>query len=308
MLNHNPKIKTARGTEANVGLRLKFAKKLSAFSRQFERMILEEMIIGLACGKSLAQDASLTNPAKGADARLLEYYARKIMADFKRNPEKARRNVSSFVTKNLPRWVGKADEGSKAIANWLARNLCADVTASQRRALQAAGLPVDFLKQRWTVKTGRGFISPTTARLLPSLVEDTTRLITRMSTDNVAKIQEVLVQGLENGESFKDLQNTLRTMKGFDETRVKTVSIDQTNKIAQGVQRANDADLGIRQGVWVHVPGQYTSRSTHRAFHGKVFDLDKGLYDKDVGKYVLPAECINCRCFYKPVIPKDIFK
>lgn len=308
MANQRSRVKSARGTEPNVGIRLKFAKKLLTLFRSFERKVLVEVLMELGDGKLLAMDASLTNPAKGADPRLLEQLSRQIMADFKRNPQRAKQNVESFIQRNLARWTREVGDEGKTIAVWLARNLSADVTASQRRALQAAGLPSDFLKQRWTVPTGKGYISPTTARLLPALVEETTGLITRMTADNLARIQEVIVTGMSEGESFFDLKRTLGTLKGFDETRVKTVAIDQTNKISQGIQRGNDADLGIRQGVWVHVPGQYTSRQTHREFHGQVFDLDKGLFDEDVGKYVLPAECINCRCFYKPVIPKDIFK
>lgn len=302
------KIKTARGTEPNAGLRAQFAQKLYRLSRRFQRMVFDEILAAAVDPGSIAQDASLTNPANGADPKVLEMLAKKIREDFNRNPDEARQKVDLFISKNIDRWARVADHESRKIAVWLARNLCADVTASQRLALKAAGLPLDFMRTRWSVPVGRTYVSPTAARLLPTLVDDTVGLITKLTMSDVAKIQNVITGGIAHGESIEELKSTLRTLDGFDETRVKTVSIDQTNKIAQGIQRGNDADLGIRQGVWVHVPGQYTSRSTHQAFHGRVFDLDKGLYDADVGDYVLPAQCINCRCFYKPVIPKDIFK
>ena len=82
--------------------------------------------------------------------------------------------------------------------------------------------------------------------------------------------------------------------------------IDQTCRITQSILRANDAELGVSKGVWIHVPGQYTSRETHRALHGKTFDLDVGLYDKDVGANVVPGELRFCRCIYRPVLPFNV--
>jgi hypothetical protein len=33
-----------------------------------------------------------------------------------------------------------------------------------------------------------------------------------------------------------------------------------------------------------------------------VYDLDKGWFDPDEGKHILPGELVNCRCFARPVV------
>ena len=67
----------------------------------------------------------------------------------------------------------------------------------------------------------------------------------------------------------------------------------------QGLQRANAQSLGAKTGIWVHVPGMYSSRKTHKAMDGKRFNLDEGLYDEAVGKKVLPGVLPFCRCVFR---------
>ena len=108
------------------------------------------------------------------------------------------------------------------------------------------------------------------------------------------------------GHTVSKVKQTLRSFGGFDESTATSLAIDQTCRITQSILRANDAELGVTKGVWIHVPGQYTSRETHRALHGKTFDLDVGLYDKDVGANVVPGELRFCRCIYRPVLPFNV--
>jgi hypothetical protein len=36
---------------------------------------------------------------------------------------------------------------------------------------------------------------------------------------------------------------------------------------------------------------------------GKKYDVEKGMYDPAVGKFVFPGELPNCRCLSRSVIP-----
>lgn len=61
----------------------------------------------------------------------------------------------------------------------------------------------------------------------------------------------------------------------------------QSNKATEALKRVQDKELGITEGIWVHVPGKKTSRHTHQLMNGKKFVITEGLYDSDVKRKVL---------------------
>ena len=295
--------KTARAQEANVGIRNRFRKRLIQFSNQFTKRVVDDIFMHIANEGLLAQDESLSNPQTPENQRFLRQISSKVLAAWRRDPVAFRADIDNYVERHLHEWTHDADEAARKLAIWVARSIAADVTASQRRAYIAAGLSPEFFKTRWTIPVVRQHMSPKAAELLPYFVDYSTELITRMSTRDVYKLKELLITSFTEGRSVKQVRELLYSMKGFNEDRARNVAIDQTNKITQGILRANDEDLGIEEGIWVHVPGQYSSRHTHKAMNGKRFRLNEGLYDEDVGKSVVPAELSFCRCVYRPVIP-----
>ena len=74
----------------------------------------------------------------------------------------------------------------------------------------------------------------------------------------------------------------------------------------QAIQRQNMLDLGFKSAKWIHVPGEFTSRKTHKNFNGQTFDLTEGLFDTDVQRNVFPCELWYCRCVMKGIIPKEL--
>lgn len=297
------KLKTARAIEANAGIRAKFAKKLLTFVRGFSTEIINDVFNHIADeGMLVAQDRSLTNPVLMSDKRQLREISKKVLAEWSKNPEFFKRNVDAFIAQNLGRWMTTATPKAQKIAVWLARAIAADVTASQRQSYIAAGLPPDFMAEKWTVPIVSQKISQKAADELPQIIEWSTNLITRMAVDDVQKLQDAIVGTLLAGKNVTSVRNLLLVTKGFDADRAKRVAIDQTNKITNGILRANDESLGITEGVWIHVPGQFTSRETHKAMNGKRFDLKKGMYDPDVGEYIQPATLPFCRCIYRPAL------
>ena len=118
------------------------------------------------------------------------------------------------------------------------------------------------------------------------------------------RIQTAVVTSLDAGVNINDLEATLRGISGFSPRRAQLVAMDQTNKLNITVQRANDLSLGFTRAVWIHVPGEFTSRETHREFNGQEFDLQEGMYDIDVGHNVQCAELPYCRCVYRTIIPE----
>ena len=210
-----------------------------------------------------------------------------VLAKWSRNPEFFKDHVDQFIAQHLGSWIAKATPQARKIAEWVARSTAADVTASQRQAYVAAGLPLDFMAEKWTIPVVRQHISQKAADELPSIIEWSTN----MAVNDVQRLQDVIVSTLADGKNITSMRKLLGVTSGFDADRAKRVAIDQTNKIANGILRANDSSLGITEGIWVHVPGQFSSRETH-----------KGMFDPAVNRFVQCGQEPFCRCMYRPAL------
>lgn len=129
-------------------------------------------------------------------------------------------------------------------------------------------------------------------------------LLKSVAATEFDKVQDIIVDGLKQGRDVQYVKNALEERFDMTERRAALVARDQMDKACQTVQRARDNQLGITEGIWVHLPGLKTSRASHVAMNGERFPLNQGIYDPDVGEYVLPGQLIACRCTYTRVIPE----
>lgn len=296
------KPKTIRLIEPNAGTQRQYAKKLKALTRNFQYYVLRQILI--QAGKD-----KLTNDALPRltlrEKLIFEDVKRALSAEdgFNLTPT----YVDRICYENIARWLIDAKVEARRVSYWFAQVSARDVTASQRRALRQAGISDAFLDEKWTIPVIKGqYISPKAKRSLDEITEHFTGLITKMQVQDVERVQTVLKENIRNGGKLWEVYETLRQFDGFDDARAKRVALDQSLKINQAVQQENSKAIGITEGIWKHVPGQYTSRQTHKAFNGQRFDLSKGLYDSDVDKYVLPGELYYCRCSYRSVLPPEL--
>lgn len=302
------RFKTVRASEPNAGVRAQAKKRLKTITRAFSRMVREDMLFFLLKDELPAMDASLSNPLRQDEEtrRRMAAVAAVIRAHERQLRSVDIRRLDAYVQERLPAWLYAVDAEARAFAKWFARSLLSTTTASQRAALKAAGFTPNFMRRRWTVPVGRQYVSPQAAAALPEIVETATNLITRISERAVTQLQDTIVAGVESGQDIGAIQRVLATVGERTENRAELTAIDQVNKVSNAIAIANSQALGMTEGVWVHVPGKYTSRETHRDMNGKRFDLSVGLWDEGVQKNVLPGECPFCRCYYRSVIPKEI--
>lgn len=136
-----------------------------------------------------------------------------------------------------------------------------------------------------------------------ALVTENVNLIKTIATQYLDNVQGIVMRGISMGHDVKFIQQALKDRYDITERRANFIASDQTHKATQAIQRTCDEQLGITQGVWVHRAGSKSSRLTHQKMAGKLFDLNKGLYDSDVKRDVLPAELWGCRCTYHRVLP-----
>ncbi|MFR1027723.1 MAG: hypothetical protein ACLSE8_15610 [Parasutterella sp.] len=121
------------------------------------------------------------------------------------------------------------------------------------------------------------FITPQAINELPGMVADTTSLISNITTSELTNIRSAFI-----GCLLKVMARIRRLWKplvasSFTAQRAQRVAIDQTLKLNQQIQQANRKGARCHCGIWIHVPGKYTSRESHIEMNGKEFDLSKGI-------------------------------
>lgn len=139
--------------------------------------------------------------------------------------------------------------------------------------------------------------------ILQAIIAENVGLIKSIPSEYFSQIQTIVMQGVKNGRDLEYIKSELLKRYQITERRAQIIARDQTNKATQAISRARALETGITTARWVHIPGAKTSRETHKAFDGQIFDIRKGMYDKDVGRYVQPGELINCNCRFRLVVP-----
>ncbi len=285
------KTKVTRAIEPNQGVQKKFQKKLLSFQKEFQAMVLKDIVQALQDKSLLAADAKPSK--KGKMTPIAGAVAVSLF-------------VSRFVKNNLTRWNKYLRAKAKTLASWFCRSVAGSTTQAQKQALALAGVPHLRIKKCFGIPViNRQYVSEKAAQNLPKYIDEVTNLISGISTGEVARLQDVLVSGLESGQSLAQIKNVLMTFKDFDTKRASRVALDQSTKINQQIQRDNAIDVGVTHAIWVHVPGQYTSRQSHMRMNGKKFEINQGMYDPAVNKYVKPGELPYCRCIMRLVVDED---
>ncbi len=276
--------KVSRAIEPNAGNAKEAAKRIrrivNAFENEYKREALK--IAAKYCKPTHANDAHRFDSglAKKASLDLVKLQARLLI---------------------------KLGEKPRAVSYWFCRRLLRRVSADQLKALKEAGVSSAWLKQKWTVPVIKGqYISKAAAAKIPEHVDWAASLITRMCEASAKKVQNAIAEGVEKGHSLSRLTERINALENMDDARAARVALDQSCKLNQFVQVENAKAIGVTEGIWIHVPGQFESRLSHMKMNGKRFKLSKGMFDPEVDAYVQPAELPFCRCCFRAVLPDMI--
>jgi len=184
------------------------------------------------------------------------------------------------------------------LAGWLAKSAIGKAKSttdfSLKNAFKAAGFTVKFQASRELNTVSR------------ALIAENVNLIKKIPQQYLSDVEGIVLRGVSMGRNLKYIREELDKRYDITTKRANLIARDQLDKATQAIQRTRDKEIGITEGIWVHMPGQKTSRKTHIAMNGKQFKLegdDKGLYDTDVKRNVIPSELPACRCCYRAVLP-----
>lgn len=270
--------KALRALESNRGLAIAAGKRIRAIVNQFEKAYKKEALkIAAKYCKNEVQDAAISVVPSELEIALAKLAAKQSMG---------------------------MGSNAKQVSRWYCRQLLRNISADQKRALKKAGISTAWLKKKWTVQIVRGqYVAPSVAKQIPKQVEANAALITKLCERSAQRVQNAIAEGISKGYNLSRLTEKINSLENMDEARAARVALDQSCKLNQFIQVENSKALGVKEGIWVHVPGQYESRASHMKMNGKKFDLEKGMYDPDVKDYIQPGELPYCRCCFKAILP-----
>ncbi len=190
------------------------------------------------------------------------------------------------------RWEQRVDTGADESASWFAQKAAANATRSQKAAMASVGLG-DF-----AVRYDFGNIR---ADAVQAITAENVGLIKSIAQEYLNSVETLVMRSVVQGRDLKGLATELDHRYDISAKRAALIARDQNNKATECIARTNDLAAGVTQGEWIHVPGRLSSRASHKAMHGKIFNLQEGLYDSEEGRKVKPGELICCNCTYRPI-------
>lgn len=229
--------------------------------------------------------------------RLTELYAvlePRIVGDAKwRSPME---RMQDELGKLASKWTGKFSVFADKFAPRIVKDILNRAAKSRQTSLKDVGVNV-LLKDMKLEDRAMD-------ERVQALIEANVALIKTIPQDCHNRVQQMVTQAVISGQSEASLTKDIARAFGVTERRANVIARDQTLKATQSLAQAVDKELGITEGVWIHVPGRKMSRPTHVAMNGKKFTLTTGLWDSAENKWVRPGECILCACKYRPIVPE----
>ncbi len=208
----------------------------------------------------------------------------RIIPDFAQDASPARM-LQKVLNRLFRYWMRRWSDEAAKIAGDFIHKTQQRTTSSYEQAFRAAG---------FTVK-----MDPSRVRndVVQALIAENVNLIKSIPQHYFTEVNGLVQRSVSTGRDLGFLTDELEKRYGVTRRRADLIARDQANKATEAIKRVEDERLGVKVGIWVHVPGKYTS-------HGKPFLLSEGLYDSAVGRKVVPGELVACQCEYRAFVPE----
>jgi uncharacterized protein with gpF-like domain len=189
------------------------------------------------------------------------------------------------------RWQTLFDKAAQDVSQWFAESTERRSRADIQRKLKEAG---------FTVKLQ---MTPAIRAKVNAAAEEAAGLIKSVPKEYLRRVQRATMDSFQAGRDLAALKKDILAIGYSTDNRAALIARDQMDKATQAFAIAEAQSVGATKGRWLHVPGVKSSRRTHVAFDGQEFNLDRGLYDDDAGKEVLPGDLPYCSCQFQVILP-----
>ena len=193
------------------------------------------------------------------------------------------------------KWYRRFEVRGREIAKWLADKTKKRTDAQILRKLKENGFT---LTPHYTGEENA---------LISQIIANNVAMIKSIPQSYLGEVQEAVSysfkRGYDSERLYKRLKDIIGRVNENSDNRAQLIARDQLQKATQQLAIVSAKEYGATKARWIHVPGKYSSRRTHIDMDGKVFDLNVGLYDSDVGRDVKPGELIYCQCQMSILLP-----
>lgn len=149
--------------------------------------------------------------------------------------------------------------------------------------------------------------TPELEQLSKAVIAENVSLIKSIPEKYFTEVEGMVYRSVAKGGDSKglidDLNRYFSEREHITTKRVTNIAQDQIRKATASLTIERQKAAGVTHGIWIHSAGQANPRKAHVEAHGKVFKLSDGYPCGPNGKYVKPAEEINCSCTFRPVPP-----
>jgi SPP1 gp7 family putative phage head morphogenesis protein len=139
---------------------------------------------------------------------------------------------------------------------------------------------------------------PWLAQAQTNWVASNTALIKSIPTQHMERVEQIIRNGVLQGESSKSLAEKIQAQAGVTKRRAILIAEDQIGKANGELTQHRQEDLGIEEYKWTTSHDERV-RHSHRERDGKIFRWDKGPPNGQN-----PGLEIKCRCYGSPVFPE----
>lgn len=176
---------------------------------------------------------------------------------------------------------------------------------TDRSSAQSLGVSLKEMSGQFTLKTD--VLTGELREVLSATVTENVALIKRVPEKYLNNVEGAVMRSIQTGQGLADLQPHLDAYGVQVRNWAKNVSLDQTRKAYNGINKGRMQALGVNEYEWLHSGGSNHPREYHRdELDGKIFKFDEPpIIDKRTGERGIPGQLPYCRCTMRPIFRFD---
>lgn len=197
------------------------------------------------------------------------------------------KQMAKEIQKRIKQWKKVFGKHSETIAEWFVSVLYKHTITDMKNAFKEADIKV---KPKISKKT------------ISAIYIENENLIKSIPEKYFEGVEVVAMLALLYGWDRKRFADELEKRHIIAIRRVKNIASDQTHKTTEVFKMVVCSEAKIKYAKWQYTYLSKTPREQHIHMDGDLFDIEKGCYDSKVGEYIYPAELVNCKCSFIPVV------
>lgn len=190
--------------------------------------------------------------------------------------------LRAALRKLRARWQRNFNQAAEDLARYFAKDVADRSDAALRSILRRGGFSVKFT------------MTPAARDIIGATVAENVSLIKSIPQQYLKDVEGAVMRSVQTGRDLGSLTKELQRSYGVTYRRAALIARDQNNKATSAMQAARQKELGITEAIWQHSHAGKVPRPSHVKMDGRRYDVAKGMWDPDEGKFIWPGELINC--------------